>query len=311
MRNIRQLTTVIILLVSLLLGCNETDLTPAYIEITADDVNHCIDVTQFNEMHDLNFDDEQLNALQQHSFTHVNVYVNNKNLGCWPLPCKVPVLNVSNTDSSTLVVLPCFRKTGMSNTVQGYPFLNVLRQNVLLKKGATYKVSENPLNYIYSSYSTFPYLETFSNSSSFVPSDTSNSNLTFYPMIKDGRMVGGLTLNNQNGLNFDVKSTSITLPVYNYYVYLEVTYKTQSNMEVGLQLSTGSNPYTIHQLGGMYATNGEWKTIYFDLSSVIMGYHAGSGYWTNANIVLTGVGESNKDTEFYIDNIKVIYAPAA
>lgn len=297
--------------VILLGSCHKVDLTPAYIEITQEDVNNCIDVSGFNESHDLNYDAEQLNSLQQHTFTHVNVYVNNKNLGCWPLPCKVPVLDLTGTDSSTLVILPCFRMTGMSNTVQGYPFLNVLRQKVMLKRGSTYKVSENPLSYIYSSYTTFPYLETFSNSTSFTPIDTNASTQTFHPMTEDGRMVGGITLNNQNGLSFDVSSTDITLPIYNYYVYMEVTYKTENNMDVGLKISTGTHSNTIHQLGGIYPTNGEWKTIYFDLSSVLMGYHASPGTWTIANLVLTGIGEENKDTHFYIDNIKVIYQPSA
>lgn len=292
-------------------SCDKTDLTPAYINITYDDVNGCIDVSRFNEMHDLNFDSEQLEALTQHTFTHVNVYVNNKNLGCWPLPCKVPVLDINNVDSSTLIILPAFRQTGMSNTVQGYPFLNVLRQKVMLKRGETYHITQNPLSYIYSPYASFPYFETFSNSSSFSPTDTSGSTLTFQPTTEDGRKVGKILLNDQNGLNFDVISNGITLPIYNYYVYLEITYKTESNMEVGLKMSTDNTPNSIHQLGGIYPTNGEWKTIYFNLGSVLLGYHLTGSSWTEANIVLTGIGAKGKDTHFYIDNIKVIYEPSA
>ncbi len=134
----------IVTMVFLLSGCNQTDLTPAFIYITEDDVNNCVDVSTFNADHDLNYDSEQLSALQQHNFTHVNVYVNSKNLGCWMLPCTVPVLGVDNTDSVTLILIPCFRKTGMSATIQGYPFFNVLRQTVLLNKDETYYISDNP-----------------------------------------------------------------------------------------------------------------------------------------------------------------------
>lgn len=307
----KRLSILIIALASILcFSCKKTDLTPAYIEITQEDVNNCIDVSGFNETHDLNFDDEQLNALQQHTFTHINVYVNNKNLGCWPLPCKVPVLDLDDTDSSTLIILPAFRRTGMSNTVDGYPFLNVLRQKVMLKRGGTYHVSEHPLSYIYSPYASFPYLETFSNSTSFTPTDTANQ-ITFNPMQYEGRLVGGLTLNDQNGLSFDVTSTNITVPVYNYSTYLEITYKTDNNMEVGMKLSTGYSSNTVHQLGGMYPTNGEWKTIYFELSSVIGGYHYTGSDLTTINLVLTGVGDKGKDTHYYIDNIKVVYIPIA
>lgn len=307
----RKLHILTIILASVVcFSCNKPDLTPAYIDITKEDVNNCIDVSRFNEMHDLNYDTEQLNALQQHTFTHVNVYVNNKNLGCWPLPCKVPVLDINDADSSTLVILPAFRRTGMSNTVDGYPFLNVLRQKVMLKRGQTYHVADNPLSYIYSPYASFPYLETFSNSTSFTPMDTTNS-LTFLPMQYDGRLVGGITLNDQNGLNFDVTSTTIILPVYNYSIYMEVTYKTEGNMEVGMKLSTGTYSNTVHQLGGIYPSNGEWKTIYFDLTSVIHGYHATGTDYTSVNLILTGVGDKGKNTHYYIDNIKVVYIPTA
>ncbi len=291
-------------------SCKDPDLTPAYIYITAEDINNCVDISTFNADHDLNYDNEQLASLQQHSFSHVNVYVDNKNLGCWQVPCKVPVLGVNGVDSSKLVLIPCFRKTGMNNTIQGYPFFNILQQKVLLKRGETYLASNNPPSFKYSSYSHFPYHETFANSSSFSPIDTSN-NISFYPTIIDDRHVGEIVLNNADQ-SFDVISTPVTLPVYNYYVYLEITYKTENNLDVGLKISTGNYSNTIHQLGGIYASKGEWKTIYFDLSPVIMGYHNMSGSATSANIVLTGAGNADgTPTHFYIDNIKIIYQPSA
>ena len=82
----------VLLLTVLLCNCKDTDLTPAYIHIEYDDVNNCVDISTFNEDHDLNYDEEDLSSLLQHNFTHVNVYVNNKNLGCWQLPCTVPVM---------------------------------------------------------------------------------------------------------------------------------------------------------------------------------------------------------------------------
>ncbi len=292
-------------------ACDDTDLTPAFIQIDLEDVNHAVDVSSFNEDHGLNFDEEQLSALQQHTFTHVNVYVNGKNLGCWQLPCKVPILDVNDEDSSEVIILPCFRRTGMSNTIQGYPFFNVLRQKVLLKRGSVYDVSDKPIVYKYSSYAMFPYFETFTNSSSYMPTDSTRSTLSFQPMVVDGRTVGAICLNDANGLDFDVTSVDITLPVLNYYVFLEVTYKTENSMGVGMKLSTAHFPNTVYQLGGMYATDGEWKTIYFDLSKVISGYHNASGNVTIGNLVLTGIGEKGKNTNFYIDNIKVIYEPSA
>lgn len=292
-------------------ACQDTDLTPAFIQIDIEDVNGAVDVSSFNEDHGLNYDSEQLESLTQHTFSHVNVYVNGKNLGCWQLPCKVPVLDLKDEDSSEVIILPCFKKTGMNNTIQGYPFFNVLRQKVLLKRGAVYDVSDCPIVYKYSSYAMFPYMETFTNSSSFMPTDSTHSVLSFQPTMVEGRTVGAICLNDANGLDFDVTSVDITLPVRNYYVFLEVTYKTESSMGLGMKISTAPYPNTVYQIGGMYATDGEWKTIYFDLSQMISGYHNASGNVTIGNLVLTGIGEEGRNTNFYIDNIKVIYEPSA
>ncbi len=291
-------------------SCKQPDLTPAYIQINYEDINNCVDVSTFNADHELNYDDEQLSAFQQHNFTHVNVYVNGNNLGCWKVPCKVPVLDMNGTDSAKLILLPAFNHSGMARTVQGYPFFNVLRQTVLLKPGETYKVSDNPPTYKYSSYAKIPFLETFSNSSSFSPNDTTTNRLTFIPVVEDGRTAGMLTLNDANGLSFDVISTDITIPATNYYVYLEMTYKTEASIDVGFKLSTATYSNKVEQVGGVYATDGDWKTVYMYLGNVISNNHNYS--YTNAigQIVLTGVGDNGKDTRFFIDNIKVIYEPS-
>lgn len=293
--------------VILIASCKQPNLTPAYILITPEDINNCVDVSNFNETHNTSYDEEQLSAFQQHTFTHVNVYVNGKNLGCWEVPCKVPVLDMNGEDSASVVILPAFRMTGMTNTVMGYPFFNVLMKKLVLKPNETYQLSDDPLSFRYTSYSECPYLETFINSSSFTTTDTSH-NITFLPDRRDGRSVGVISMTTDD--YFDVATPYISLPARNYYVMLEITYKIDSNVDVGLKLSTGQNPNTVHSLGGMYSTNGEWKTIYFDLAKVISGYHYTGSSLTTASIVLTGIGEKNKNTNFYIDNIKIIYQPS-
>ncbi len=305
----RLLTALIACLVLAFTGCKDTDLTPAFIYVTADDINNCVDVSTFNADHDLNFDAEQLSALQQHNFTHVNVYVNNKNLGCWRLPCKVPVLDINSTDSSEVILLPCFRKTGMEATIQGYPFFNILKQKALLVRGETYNVSDNPPVYVYSSYAHFPFFETFANSSSFSTTDSTNQH-TFYPTSVDGRTVGEIVLNEEE--SFDVSSIDITVPVYNYYTFLEITYKTEGDINIGLKMSTSQYPNTVYPLGGIYSSDGEWKTIYFELSSILLDYHYTGSEGSVINLILDGMADADKDqTHFYIDNIKVIYERSA
>ena len=307
----------IYLLVSALLAafffstCKDTDLTPVYIHVTQEDLQDRIDVSDFNATHDENFDQDHLEALTHHKFTHVNVYVNNKNLGCWELPCKVPALDVSSTDTSTLVLIPAFPVTGMSNTIWGYPFLNICRQKVVLKKGTTYEVADNPPTYVYSEYAKFPYFETFSNSTSFTTTDTAADALTLLPTTRDGRKVGELVLTDDTYQKFDIQSPKFVVPVGSYRVVLEITYKTDCAVDVAMKMSASYNPYMAYSIGGFYASPDEWKTIHFDMTSTLNNYHNSSGNATEVNLVLSGAGEDGKVSRVSIDDIKVIYIRTA
>lgn len=304
-------TCLVIALISLLAACKNPDLTPVYIHVTPEDFENCIDVSNYNETHSQNFSAEQLDALTHHKFTHVNVYVNNKNLGCWELPCNVPVLNVNDLDSCTLILIPGFQMSGMANTISGYPFFNILRQKVLLKKGTTYEVSQNPPKFVYNEYTQIPYFETFTNSTSFTPTDTISHTINFEPTIFEGRNVGEIILNDAVGQHFDVASKKITLPIGSYRTLLEIRYKTEGDIDVGMKISTGTNSHTVHSIGGFYASPDEWKTIHFDLSSSINGFHSTSSSYTDITLVLSGIGETGKTTRFEIDDIKVIYIRTA
>lgn len=301
-----------ILLISLSFhSCKEPDLTAAYIHVTKEDLQDRIDVTNFNEMHGLDYDQEKLEALKRHKFTHVNIYVNNKNLGCWELPCKVPVLDVNSSDTSTLILLPAFPLTGMSNTISGYPFLNICRQKVILQKGTTYEVSQNLPTYIYSEYATFPFFETFSNSSSFTASDTSRSKLTFLPVSREGKYVGEIVLDDSAGLSFDVTSTQFETFIGSYRTVLEITYKTDCSVDVSMRMSTATNPRMAYSVGGFYASPDEWKTIHFELTNILNGNHNTSGNKTKVNLILSGVGDEGKVSHVAIDDIKVVYIRTA
>lgn len=307
MRKISYLVFSILSIIFLENSCKRTDLTPVYIHVTAEDLENCIDVSNFNETHDLNFDQEHLDALSRHKFTHVNVYVNNKNLGCWEVPCKVPVLDVNSLDTCSLVLIPAFPISGMTNTIYGYPFLNICRQKVILQKGTTYEVSQNPPRYVYSEYARFPFFETFSNSTSFSPTSVSLTNLTFTPTVYEGNNVGEIILNDENGLSFDVASSAFYAPVGSYRTLLEIRYKTEVDVQVAAKMSTAYNPYIAYPVGGFYASPDEWKTIHFDLSNVINSYHSSAGSVTEMTLVLSGVGTENQEKRVEIDDIKVVY----
>ena len=257
-------------------SCKRVDLTPAYIVVTPEDFEDCIDISNFNETHDQNFDQEQLVALTRHKFTHVNVYVNNKNLGCW--------------------------------------FLNITRQRVLLQKDHVYEVAKNRPKYVYSEYARFPYFETFANSTSFspVPSPSpTQAELTFLPVAYEDKNVGEIILNDANGLHFDVQSTAFPVPVGSYRVVLEIRYKTEGKMDISAKMSGAYYPHRWYSVGGINASPNEWKTIHFDLTNTINENYGSAGNSTEFTLMLAGVGEEGKETRYYIDDVKVVYIRTA
>jgi hypothetical protein len=316
MRPLPTLFAIALTIIILLTSCKPNDLTPAYLQIDYYDVNYNpetgispLDVSTYNETHGENYDSEQLRALMQHTFTHVNVYANSKNLGCWKLPCRIPVLHVPDNDSSNIIILPAYPLNGMTNTITGYPFFNVLRKNMMLKRGETCKVADYPLKFVYNNVTRIPFMETFTNSSPFTASDTANSTHTFQPTQVDGLSVGEIILQGED--HFDVHTSAITLPIGNYYIYLEMTYRVDNNMEIGMKISTANSSNTVHQVGGVYSTNGEWKTVCFRLGGIINDYHNTNSNVTNATLLLTGIGKKGERTRFDIDDIKIIYSPRA
>ena len=314
MKNFIYLITSALLIVISVSSCKNVDLTPAYIVVTPEDFEDCIDVSNFNETHDQNFDQDQLVALTRHKFTHVNIYVNNKNLGCWELPCKVPVLDVNNTDSCTLVLIPAFPMSGMGNTISGYPFLNITRQRVLLQKDHVYEVAQNRPKFVYSEYARFPYFETFANSTSFspVPSPSSTqSEITFLPVAYEDKNVGEIVLNDAVGQHFDVQSTAFPVPVGSYRVVLEIRYKTEGKIDISAKMASAYYPNRWYSVGGINASPNEWKTIHFDLTNTINSNYGSSGNSTDFTLMLAGVGKEGEETHYYIDDIKVVYIRTA
>ena len=101
------------------------------------------------------------------------------------------------------------------------------------------------------------------------------------------------------------------MPVGSYRVVLEIRYRTECDVDVSMKMSSAYNPHMAYSVGGFYASPNEWKTIHFDLSTVINNYHSTGGSATSATLVLTGAGDKGKVSRVDIDDIKVVYIRTA
>lgn len=241
-----------------------------------------------------------------HNFTDVWVYVDNKLLGVFELPCKIPVLITGENKSIRLY--PTIRNNGISGTKKIYPFCEAFEQTYNLVSGST--ISIQPVTR-YASNCQF-WLEDFESSSSKFITDLVNSNTTMTfendPAISLDGTYGHISLNGStDSLWRGISVDPIQLPKYSAEVYMEVDYHNTVNILQGLQTvysdgSTVENPFG--QMNNQDVGSAKWKKIYFDLKEIVSYYTLSSGYKPTLQSVIQ---EATGSAEIYIDNIRLVH----
>lgn len=241
-----------------------------------------------------------------HNFTDVWVYVDNKLIGVFELPCKIPVLITGEGKSVRLY--PTIRNNGISGTKKIYPFCEAFEQTYDLVEGST--ISIQPITR-YSKECEF-WLEDFESSSSKFTTDTdnSNTNMTFEsdPNISLDGTYGHISLNGStDSLWRGISVDPIVLPKSGAEVYMEIDYHNTNNVEQGFVTvysggSTVDNPYG--QMNKQDPGSVKWKKIYFDMKEIVSYYTASSGYKPYLKSVIQ---EATGSADIYIDNIRLVH----
>ena len=240
-----------------------------------------------------------------HNFTDVWVYVDNKLLGVFELPCKVPVMMEGTNKSIRLY--PTIRNNGISATKKIYPFVEPFEVYQDFVPGSTITLS--PTTRYYSNCEFW--LEDFESSSSKFNDDTeSTAQMTIEnnSSIAISGKYGQIMLNGSNdSLWLGIGSEIVQLPKGGEQVYLEIDYRNTINIEQGLTavFSDGSiseNPYG--QMNKQDSGSLKWKKIYFDLKEIVSYYTASIGYKPTLKAF---VSESTGSGEIQIDNIRLVY----
>ncbi|HPE40551.1 MAG TPA: hypothetical protein PLI77_05615 [Bacteroidales bacterium] len=293
------LITILVLISS---SCDDTDLTPAYLIITKEDLQNCINTSTFNDDQDEAYGEIDLEAIRSHHFKDVWVYLNGKNLGCWELPCKIPILP-NYSDSNFVQLVPGIRLNGVSTMIPVYPFLTPFNTTYYMDRENSYQLSDRNVNFKYAPAVKFPLLETFEQSTEFASIDSDGVNIQI--VSHDNRTVGQISLQDTVTF-FDVKSPKYTLKGSGNFTLWEMDYKCDNDVFIELFVHNISGTITPVSLVTIKATNGEWKKIYINLTSTLTQFTS-SASTIGVELVMNGnrLG-NNAVTNFYFDNIKLI-----
>jgi len=299
-------------------GCDDTDLTPAYIVIDEEALINCMDVSKFNEEaigHPMIYDTYYLDALKPQYFPALWVAINNGTTederGVWELPCKIPVL----AEGPVMVKFtPAYYRNGKSNILPGYKVVIPLEKKVTLKRGSETHFTKDDLIFKYNPRVLFPLL---------VPFEQSSTTFT----QREGKGANILPLNGVGVIelkdtiaDFDIITSDILITYKDKnikYTVLELEYKIEYTAlktpsilpEFGVEVrytNQSTQKKVVDPLVN-FKYNKEWRKVYVDLSDII-GKGGNGGALPDLKIGLTGFMPEEgaySNIKFFFDNIKI------
>lgn len=232
------------------------------------------------------------------NITDAWVYINDDLVGVYELPAKFPVLKEGNV---SIKVFAGIKNNGITSDRVRYLAYDPHEEQIDLVKGETVAIEPTIR---YNSTVNFKWLEDFeSASTSFLyhgNSDTIIEKQT--QVVKEGNFSGKVYL--ESDMNFfEMTTVPLTgIPVSGRPVYLELDFKTNLPVTVGVYLDNNQHDYTILN------TTSEWKKIYINLAQVIKDNNSGSSEFR----VFFGILETSSNVfpthpEIFFDNMKLIH----
>jgi len=240
------------------------------------------------------------------NLSEVWVYVDNKVIGVFELPCKIPVL--ASGSGIKVQLFPAIRNNGISATKKIYPFLEPVVMNMDLVEGETYEIT--PVTRYYSTVKFW--IEDFGSPSQ-VKIDTDNlSNASLVldndPMIamSVGNDYGHIHLTASDSLWIGYTNENTVLPKSGSEVYMEIDYRNSNSVLTGVIAvsSSGIKDNPNISLNAQDASSMKWKKIYIDLKEIVS-FSTSAEYFKQYFRAL--LDEGNSQGDIYIDNIKLVH----
>ena len=237
-----------------------------------------------------------------HNITDAYVLVDDKIIGYFELPIKLPLL-INGVKKITLY--PTIHNNGISSTKKIYPFLQAYTIVANLEKNETFKI--NPTTK-YATNTKF-WIENFEDagvkletSTNFTPLLTTGSDPA---ILKYGQRYGWIHLTKSDSVWMG-NTQKLALPQNGTEVYLEIDYMNTNRVLTGVN-SYGSSSFRANPnilLNSQLNSNLKWKKIYIDLKEII-------SYSNNYNLFEqyfeAGLDNGKEFSDIYLDNIKLVY----
>src|SRR5690606_26664927 len=231
-----------------------------------------------------------------HGFKFGWVYVNDKFIGVFELPCKVPVLV---TGQSKIQVFPTIENNGMGGVKKVCPFMDYYETTVELKANEVATVEPTTK---YKTGTTF-WIEDFEGGNIKL-SPGSNSNTNILVETEPTNRVGKVFLNGSASLwtAYTDEAQPFNFPIGSQ-IYLELECKNEAKLKTTfIYAKTDGTITQQYNISVTTATEG-WKKVYIELTELII-KSGGYAFWVGFEYELPS---DQSESTLLIDNIKVIY----
>lgn len=238
-----------------------------------------------------------------HNFTDAWVFVDNKIIGVFEVPFKIPILKSGNVN---IKIYPTVKNNGISATKKIYPFMDafeidtLLEENKIVVLNPTTKYNQRTKFWIEDFEDAAMKLENDQNTSATIVSESNPLHLKY------GNFYGHVNLTTSDSMWIAYTSGQLVLPKLGKEVYLEVDYKNTNSIITGILAVSPSATHsnTNVQMNKQSPNSAIWKKIYIELKEPVS-YYSDAVYY---NITFQALlDEGLAESDIYIDNIKVIY----
>ena len=271
-------------------ACQE-DLTPSWIEINTFDFT--TNVTVEGE--------------PTHDITDAWIYIDNKSLGVWEIPFRMPVLDEGEHE---VKIFAGIKLNGISDTRTDYDFYTEYTETVTLTKNETTTIKPH---FGYKGAVNFKAKEDFEDTGTILnPNndlDTTKIKIInkndFPDIVKYGNNCAKISLSEIDTMIKVYTNLDIGIPFGK--VFLELDYLTDNSFTIGIIDETSTKSNDAGAYAGVNATNPDnfvWKKIYFDITEQV---HRNIEATKFEFYILALLDQTNTQANIYIDNIKILH----
>ena len=228
-------------------------------------------------------------------------------IGSFELPARIPVIKEGEGE---IIILAGIKKNGQSNGRIIYPFYEAYTKThdfVPMQVDTIHPVVK------YRNSVQYTWLEDFEDETLSLTKTGSNSTVDTFKLVYDSTIVydyNGITEKVSGGSVidtgyqiFEFSSTQFFDLPRNEPIYLELNFRCDANLIVGIYPATGS-VITGVPIVSLFSTEGEWKKVYVSLTEDV-----NTVAYLGADFRVFFAVQKNNDqkNEVYLDNIKLLH----